>query len=261
MLNANTTITGQENTNKHGLAGLVLSLTVLPTLGITALPSLIVCLLGLVSKKRRKRSLYGILITCVSLILLLFAFITFTPPGSIPPPLNAYKFKRACPQAVFWLDYKQELINDIRSQNILILACQGAIHYCGELDEFRKQDVVDYAEANGWKFHFELPLFKDDFIHYKEKTMDPKTAIWEVMLFLYRSPIIFKEDCEVLVFDTGQIHGDASFIFISKDGSQMIVYYENPSRPDPAMKFWLPDGFEELREQRMQTTTFERSMQ
>ncbi len=263
MLNANTTITGQENTNKHGLAGLVLSLTVLPTLGITALPSLIVCLLGLGSKKRRKRSLYGILITCVSLILLLFAFITFTPPGSIPPPLNVYKFKRACSQAAFWLDFKKEAIVDIQSQNTFILVRHGAIHYRTEPGSFQAQEIIDFAEANGWKYHLSLPLFEEDFKKLENNSFDEyrEADLAAVMFYFIYAPIQINTDCKVLAFETGNVHGYASAIFISDDGSEMVVYYYSPSVPDPAMKFWLPFGFEELREQRMQTTTFERSMQ
>jgi hypothetical protein len=240
----------QEN-KKHGLVGLILSCTVLPTLGITALPAVLVCLFGISHKQRRKRSLYGLMITGISLIILFWIFITFTPPGSIPYSLNHYKFKRACPKAVLWLNFKSETVADVRSQNLIALVCKGALHYRSGADEFQKQDVIDYAEANGWKLHLTLPIYKADFEKYEQQLLDKETdSIWQVMDYLCRSPIIFKEDCKVLVFDAGNIHGDPSFIFISKDGSQMIVYYENPFRPDPAMKFWLPYGFEELSQQR-----------
>lgn len=246
-----------ENTKKHGITGLILSLTVLPSLGLTALPAAVVCLFGLGNKKRRKRCLYGLSIVCSSLIILSWLLITITPPGSLPYSLRHYKFKRACSQAAFWLDYKKEAIVDIQSQNTFILVRHGAIHYRAEPGSFQKQKIIDSAAASGWKFHLSLPLFEEDFKKLENNSFDENkdADLAAVMYYIEFAPILIKTDCEVLAFETGNVHGYASLVFISEDGSMMVIYYYSPSVPDPAMKFRLPFGFEELSKQRMVAAT------
>jgi hypothetical protein len=233
----NQTETKKINTGKIGF---ILSLLIIPTLCLSAIPSLILCIHGLIKSRGRKYSTIGLLMNFITPVLLIFIFITFTPPGSMPYPLNIYKFKRAL-ECDFWLDYDKEHIIDVQSQNTVIISKQGAIHFQAAPNTYQHDSVIKYAEDNGWKYHLSVKLTKEDFEKYEKENWD-----WDVINVLRPSPILLKKDCAVLVFETGHIHGMASYIMISKDLSEMIVFFYNARLPDPAMKFWISEGYKEL---------------
>ncbi len=207
--------------------------------------SIFYCIHGLVKKKSPKLAITGLLINPLSIVILCFLFITFTPPGSMPYPLNIYKFKRAL-ECDFWLDYDREHIIDVQSQNTIILSKQGAIHFQATPNTYDKNSVIKYAEDNGWKYHLSVKLTKEDFDKYE--TGDDNNLSSYVIFLLKPSPILLKQDCTLFVFETGNIHGMPSYIMISKDLSEMVVFFYNARLPDPAMKFWIPEPFIELHE-------------
>lgn len=210
------------------------------------------CVHGLIKRRSRNLALTGLGINILTIILLFLTLITFTPAGTIPPPLNTYKFKRACPEAAFWLDYDQEQIVCLESLYTIILAKYGTIYYSNRPDTYMESEIIELAENNGWKYHFKIQLTKKDFENYRSNTFSEfenlaVDCIWYIQAYT-RVPFAFEEDCDVLIFESGNVHGIASYILISKDKSKMEIRFTSPAVPDPAHKFWVPDQFTELHE-------------
>lgn len=226
------------------MIGLILSLTVLISLGLTAIPTIVICIIGLFKLRQRKLPCLGLLITLISLFTLMIIFITFLPHNMTPAFLNTYKFKRAL-ECDFWLSYDREHLIDIQSQNTFILCKQGALYFKSAPNTYNKESIIKYAENNGWKYHMSVTLTKEDYNGYDKHFADTNVAMY-VIDILSPSPILLKKDGAILAFETGNIHGMASYIMISKDESEMVVFYWNPRLPDPATKFWLPENFVEL---------------
>jgi hypothetical protein len=236
------------------MIGLILSLTVLISLSLTAIPAIIICLIGLFKPRQRTLPCIGLLITLISLFSLMIIFITFLPHNMTPAFLNTYKFKRAL-ECDFWLSYDKEHLIDIQSHNTYLFSKFGALHFKSVPHTYDKDDVIKYAEKNGWKYHLSIMLTKEDFEKYDKKIyLDSERGnerdIYTMMAIsrLEPSPILLKNDCNVLAFETGNVHGIASHIMISQDGSEMVVFYWNPRLPDGGSEFHLPGGFKELNE-------------
>lgn len=240
-----------DKKTKLGLIGLILSITVLFTLGLTAIPAFLICLFGLFKKTQRILSCLGIFIILISLSLLFIKFITLLPPDKTPDILNIYKFKRACNKAVFWLDYDREHLVEVQSQKLLWLGCRGAIHYRSEPGTYPPNKVIEYAKKYSWVYHLPVTLYKSDFEKYDNNPdAEEYGNIQEVIHILSSSQMTLKDDCIVLTFETGNINGYASYIMISDKEDEMIVLYDNINTPDPPAKFWLLPFFEELSKER-----------
>ncbi|MHC4292586.1 MAG: hypothetical protein ACYTEU_14430 [Planctomycetota bacterium] len=205
---------------------------------------------GLIKKRNQKLAITGVFCTLAATVLLFLTLITFTPPGSMPHPLNIYKFKRACPEAAFWLDYDKEHIINFKSLSAIVLAKFGTIYYSDQPDTYNETNIIDHAENNGWKYHFKIHLTKNDFENYHSNSFSEfenlaVDCIWYIKAYT-REPFAFEQDCDVLIFETGNVHGIASYILIPNDKSKMEIRFTSPALPDPAMKFWVPDQFTEL---------------
>ncbi len=247
----NTTIIKKS---KLGVIGLILSLTVLLSLGLTAIPTIIVCIVGLFKPRQRTLPCVGLVITLISLFSLMIIFITFLPPNWTPAFLNTYKYKRACPAAAFWLNYDNINITDVHCQNTIIIERYGAIKFKSQPGTYQQDDIIKYATNNGWIYHLSLPLYKKDFEKYDSNLINSENEedldLGYVLDGLYQSPIILKDDCVILCFETESVLGYASFAIISKDKSTLLIYYTDPILPDSSSGFRLPYGFEELSKQR-----------
>lgn len=230
--------------SKLGLIGIILSITVFFTLGLTAIPAIIICIIGLFKLRQRILPCLGLLITLISLFSLMIIFITFLPPNWTPTFLNTYKFKRAL-ECDFWLSYDKEHLIDIQSHNTYLFSKFGALHFKSSPNTYNKDNVIKYAENNGWKYHLSVTLTKEDYNNHDKHFDDTNVAMY-VIYVLTPSPILLKEDSIILAFETGNMHGMASYIMISQDEREMVVFYWNPRLPDPAMKFRLPEEFIEL---------------
>ncbi|MHC4883414.1 MAG: hypothetical protein ACYTCV_12615, partial [Planctomycetota bacterium] len=134
------------------MAGLVLF--IIPP--VLFLLSFIYCVHGLIKKRSRKLATTGLVINALIIIILFFLLIILTPPGSIPYPLNIYKFKRACPEAAFWLDYDREHIEQVQSQNVFFENI-GTVQFITSSNTYTTQQIIQYAKANGWKHHASVP--------------------------------------------------------------------------------------------------------
>lgn len=223
------------------------------TLCLLILFSFCFCLYALIRNRGRKLAAAGLFINITTIILLSFLFITFTPPGSMPYPLNICKFKRACPEAVFWLDFDKEHMDEVQSQYTVIINKFGAVSfYTKDSPFYQPKTIIEYAEENGWKYHFKIKLTQNDFENYHKNTFSEfenlaVDCIWYIQSYT-RKPFAFEEDCDVLIFETGNVHGIASYILISNDKSKMEVRFTSPALPDSGYKFWVPDQFTELQQ-------------
>lgn len=184
------------------------------------------------------------LVNFLTIGVLFFVFLTFTPSGSIPPPLNIYKFKRACPEAAFWLDFGKFHTISIKSQNTILFNKLGAISlYTKDYPYYQPDTIIEYAEKNNWKYYCSFPLYQEDFDKFDTKAenieIEDDDPLSEVLDLLYRSPIILKQDCIVLVFETDSPLGYPSYIFISKDQQSLVIFYQNPVLPDSYTNYWF----------------------
>lgn len=214
--------------------------------------SIIYCIHGLIRKRNRKLATTGLLINAIIVIFLFFLLITLTPPGSIPYPLNIYKFKRACPKAVFWLDFDRNNIELVQSQRLFIFGHVSTVHFASPSNTYTNQQIIQYAETTGWKYHLSIPASKFLYIlEADENDLSLKELEFKVNLTAMNpiSMAIEKGD-KLLVFETGNYLGCPSFIVIPQNRNNLKVYYNNPSRPDPRRDFWLPEMFYELSEKK-----------
>lgn len=251
MVNSQTQNTVSRKKVSVSLIGFILAVMILFTCGLTAIPSLILCIVGIIRKDRLVLALIGLVIALFCFLFLLpYCFITFTPPGSMPYPLNNYKFRRAC-NCDFWIDYDPSNMVEVQSQNTIILKKFGSVRFQAEPGRYKIEDIIDFAQKNGWIFHLEIQLTKEDFDRFKQETKDTgedrfylaDTVIWWLHA---QHPLWIQDDCFVLAFETENVHGIASFVIIKKDGSEIVIQYNSPRVPDPASTFWLPPEFERL---------------
>lgn len=205
---------------------------------------------GFIKSRSRKFVIAGLFSTLVAIVLLFSTLITLTPAGSMPYPLNIYKFKRACPEAAFWLDYDKGHIVNLNSFSAMVLAKYGTIHYSDQSEKYKEVEIIKHAENNGWKYHLKISLASTDFENYNnnmysEFENSAVDCIWYIQAYT-RAPFAIEENCDVLIFETGNVHGIPSYILLSKDNSNMEVRFASPALPDPASKFEVPLYFTEL---------------
>lgn len=213
------------------------------------------CIHGLIKKKNRKLAIAGLLTNFFIVIFLFFLLITQTPPGWMPYPLNFYKFKRACPKAVFWLDFDRAHIEQVQSQRFLFFGSVGAVHFTSSPNAYMTQQVIQYAEANGWKFHVSVPASKfQTFLDTDEYDLSLEEVIFRYeIMSIHPLTILMEENDSILIFETENYLGVPSLAVLSEKRNKLRLYYNNPFRPDPASKFSLPQSFYELNENKEDT--------
>ena len=216
--------------------------------------ALFFCIIGISKEKKRKRAFAEMYVSIFfATVMLSFLYISFFPAGIVPRFLRAYKFKRSC-DCEFWLDYPEGKAVDIRSLYTFMFIRFGTVVYEGEPNSFESQEVIDFAESHGWKYHCYVDLKACDFADYKagklEDNYEDNYQLFEVFRYLTSyngSPLDFEEDCRILVFDGGSRIGIASFVLVSDDGSRMMIRYSDPLLPDgPVEGIFLGPGFDEL---------------
>lgn len=127
---------------------------------------------GLIKNRCRKLATTGLFSTLVAIVFLFITLITLTPAGSIPYPLNIYKLKRACPEASFWLDFDKENITGVQSLYTVIIVKHAAISFQTQNGFYNTENLIEYAEKNGWKHYCSFPLFEEDFRKFDSKLLD-----------------------------------------------------------------------------------------
>jgi hypothetical protein len=154
--------------------------------------------------------------------------------------------KRACPEAAFWLDFDKYHIMEVKSQYTVLFNKFGAVSFYRKDGPYQLEAIIEYAEKNGWKYFCSFPLHQEDFDRFETKASDIEIkdddSLFEMMDLLYQSPILPKEDCTVLVFETDSPLGYPSYAFLPRDnsnGSTLVVFYQNPVLPDSYTDYWF----------------------
>ncbi|MDH4202336.1 MAG: hypothetical protein OEV87_05540 [Phycisphaerae bacterium] len=258
------------NTGKIGfilsLVTLAISLLlfILPVLLIFVflfLPLLLLCLLfllsfvfsihGLIKKRSPKLAKTGLIIAFLIPIVFLIQLITLTPAGSMPYPLSIYKFRKACPKADFWLNFNKEHIEEVKSQNVFfVLGSIGTVHFTSSPNAYTVEQVIQHAEANGWKHHVTMPASKfQAFINASDDDLPIEEVIFRYEITSIR-PFVFlmEQNDSVMIFETGNYLGIPSVAILSEKRDALRVYYNNGARPDPARDFSLPQSLHEFDE-------------
>jgi hypothetical protein len=234
--------------NDAAILGFVFALLGLISFGLVAVPAIILCILGLRRKAYRKLAWIGLVISSIECCILFGLIFLFTPPGSIPYPLNRLKYRLAS-NSGFWLDYDEAHIVKVQSRKFFSLHSEGKIHFkTEEQGGYKAEHVISYAEKNGWVYGGKIHLTDEDFSRYysKQKFDDPN--VWVTILEidgLISPPLWIQSSCAVLGFDTGNLHGSPSYVMILDGGSEMVVYTNNHFAPEPAYPFRLPPLFYE----------------
>lgn len=168
----------------------------------------------------------------------------------MPYPLNIYKFKRACPKATFWLDFDKEHIEQIQSQSLFIFGGISTVHFTSSSNKYTTEQVIQYAEGNGWKYHVSVPASEfQDFLNANEDDLSMEDVMFRCDI-TSMNPLTFLmgQYDSVLIFETENYLGIPSLAIMSKDQDKLRVYYNNQARPDPARNFSLPQSFQEFNE-------------
>jgi hypothetical protein len=212
--------------------------------------SVVYCTHGLIKKRNRKLATTGLLIDALIIVILFFLLIGLTPPGTMPYPLNIYKFKKTCPKAAFWLDFDKEHIEQVQSQSLFIFGSIGTVHFISSSYTYTTQQVIQYAEANKWKYHASIPASRlQEFLNANENDLSIEELIFRSDI-ISMNPLTFlmEQDDSVLIFETENYLGIPSLAILSRNKDKLRVYYNNQARPDPASDFSLPESFYELNE-------------
>jgi hypothetical protein len=192
----------------------------------------------------------SLLINALIIVILFFLLIGLTPPGSTPHPLNIYKFKRACPKADFWLSFDKEHIKEVKSQNVFFENI-GTVQFITSSNTYTAQQIIRYAEVNGWKHHASVPasIFQA-FLDADEGDLYDLSGddwfFWHEIKSIHPLNFLIEKNDTILIFETENYLGVASFAVLSENKDGLRIYYNNPARPDPAEKFSLPESFQEF---------------
>ena len=234
------------------VVGFVLALAGFISYGLTAIPALIFCLIGIRRKQHKKLAVVGLVI-CLCFLFLQILFIT--PIGSVPYPLNLLKYRIVC-KSHFWLGFDRKHIVEAQSRRMLFLiGSLGSIHFKIEQgDLYDPNQVISFAENNGWiyggKFHLtneDFSKFLSDWEKLADENFDLYRTIQEITGWI-RSPLWINGNCTILAFDTGQANGLPSYIMIKDDRSEVAVYANHGLYPDGPYPFKLPPLFEKAKQ-------------
>ncbi len=219
---------------------------------LIAAPGLVFSFFGL---RRKKGKIFAWMALSLSFfcvfIFIPFRHITFLPPGSLPRALEIYKFHKACPYGSFWLNYDKANISNVLCQNTGILVSFGAINFKAKQDSYHEEDVIRFAEQNGWKYHLKVSLATEDFVKFSKRNFTEDELVPPIIFSLddyCYVPLWIEQDCNVMAFETPKCNGLPSYVIITKDGSKMDIRYGNPILPDGPHGFILANEFYELSE-------------
>ncbi len=169
-----------------------------------------------------------------------------TPAGWVGPPLNIWKYRYLC-ESSFWIDYDREHLREAQSQrDFFFFGDSGSLYFkCDQAGHYTLDDIVDYAEVNGWIYGGKLPVTTEQFREFFEESgtsenwSDLWVALHEITSYI-RTPIWIKDGCTIGVFDTGHSVGMPSYVMISDDGREMAVYANHGIYPDGPHEFDMP---------------------
>lgn len=218
--------------------------------GLTAVPALILSLIGI---RRRKHRMFAVTSLVLSLGFLFLQILFITPMGVVPRPLNLLKYWMVC-ESRFWLNFDRKHIVGARSERtLLLLGSLGSIHFkAAQANTYDPNQVISFARRNGWTYGGKVHLTTEDFSMFLttpdkllEEDLDLWQTMWEVVGCDIRRPLWITDDCTVLAFDTGMGNGLPSYVMVNDQGSEVTVYANQGVYPDGPHSFRLPPLFEE----------------
>lgn len=235
-----------------GVIGFALGVSGVGCFGLSGLPGLVFCLIGIFRKSYRIFSWIGLLI-CLFDILLVSVW---TPPGSIPYPISIAKYCMNAPS--FWVGYDVLHLRKAQSQYWLFGGAGGALYFkASKPGTFDPNEVIVFAERHNWHFQDKLRFTADDFAKFlneKGNVIYPdikvsldKNLNYEETERLYVKlyeeqqkrvntlsgmtmydggfTLWIQQDCTIFSFDTGNRIGSLSRVSINHEGTEMAVYY------------------------------------
>lgn len=236
--------------NYAAVIGFVLALAGFVSYGLTAIPALVFSLMGVRRKKHKKLAVAGLVI-CLCFLFLQILFVT--PMGSVPYPLNLLKYRIVC-ESHFWLGFdKEHMVKAQSRRTLFLIGSEGSVYFKAEQKDFYDpNEVISYAEKNGWIYGGRIHLTKEDFSQVlsgwdgvTNENLDLYQTVSEVTAYI-RNRLWFKDNCTVLAFDAGNVHGIPGYVMIRHDGSEMAVYANHGVYPDPGYPLTLPPLFEKV---------------
>ena len=157
-----------EKKSSAGVIGFILALVSFLTCGLTAIPGLIYSIIGIRRKGHRILAWVGLVISLIAVGLLSIFILCATPAGSVPYPINLIKYRLAC-KCHFWIEYVKPHTVKAQSRHYLIFGSFGSIHFrANETGYYKFDDVIKFAEKNGWIYRGKMQLKKEDFEAYFE---------------------------------------------------------------------------------------------
>lgn len=238
----------KKQNSQAGLIGFFLGLGGILSCGLSALPGLILCIIGIIKGKYKILSYLGLLIC----IFWLFFLLSWTPPGTTPYPISIAKYCFNGPS--FWVRYRTLDLRKAQSQYWFFGGSGGTLYFKTEKPEiFEEDDIISFAKKNNWRFKEKFELYEKDIsrvstpngeLVFPEMPSDP-SGNYELEIKQYESDqqtldhlnslqiSLFerwiKGDCIVLSFETDNQLNLLSHVVISNDNTEMAVYY-NGSR-------------------------------
>ena len=223
-----------------GLLGFILSLVGMFGFGLTSIPSLILCVIGIFRKSYRILCWLGIFISIYGILTLT----VWTPPGFVPYPMSIVKYSLNAP--TFWLSYRFSDIEKAYSQYSFFGGSAGALYYQTQNTKpFIQDEIISLTEKNHWHLRekitvsedeiskllneeqcLELPYVESYFAEgygedaVKKMELDKKIVNLSIKGF----PFWVKGNSTILSFDTDNKIGVPSIVVINEEGTQMAIY-------------------------------------
>lgn len=236
--------------SKIGLIGFILAVVGYVFTGaLTLFPGLIICVIAFFRKSNRILAVIGIL-------LCLFWFTYLAEPNLLfPNPYGLIQFTNNF-KATFWAGFDPIHVKNAQGAYWFFGGSGGMLYFSSKSSNYNSQDVIKYAQNHGWKYESQNKLSAADFNNfvdaknkvrylniedYFKPTSDYDVNDFNSVQKVYESekgkadilrsasmntfPFWIRSDCDVLLFNTNNVTGALSSVFISRDGKSLAVYY------------------------------------
>ncbi|MHC4693664.1 MAG: hypothetical protein ACYS67_13060 [Planctomycetota bacterium] len=230
-----------------GIIGFALGLAGISSCGLTAIPGLILCVIGIIRKGHRILSSIGLIICLFWLPFLS----VWTPPGSIPYPFSVAKYSVTAP--AFWVGYDIRHLREAQSQYWLFGGAGGSLFFKAKLpNTFKENEVIEFASKYNWEFTNKTQMTDEDFAILlnekgrlrkqipkldfdepidQEHVIEMYDALEKKYWFLNgltvgkSFPIWIRKNCIILSFKTGKSYSPSNVV-INSNGTEMAIYYD-----------------------------------
>lgn len=224
------------------IACLLLGLGGIVSLGLTAIPGFFFSIIGLYRKGHRVFASFGLAISLMWLCLLSQIFISFSPPGLVPQPLQKLIYS----PGGFWQDYDSSGLVDSNFHGGSIFGGSGWLYFKSDSPgTYTIEDAISFAEKNGWiyagKTTLQTQIFSDNFkdgrIDWENDFVWSQWDFFMYIIYFHQIPFKIQRDCTIAAFEASKPH----YVMVSSDGKEMEVRVITARAPDPPIA--IPDEF------------------